>query len=65
MKVTFDEIYYCFKFAFATLLNATYLVAIQDSVDKAFYNRLFQQYQNNSILALKALFLFSLHQTRT
>ena len=64
MKVTFDTIHCCSKAAFATLLNMTCLLAIQNSVDKAFHNDLFQQYQNSLILVLKVFFLFDLHQIK-
>ncbi len=64
MKITFDIIHRYSEAAFATLQNATCLLIIQDSVSKAFHNRLFQQYQNSSILALKVVFLFGLHQIR-
>ena len=37
MQITFDEIYHYFEAAFATLLNATRLLATQDSVNRAFY----------------------------
>lgn len=42
MKVTFDEIHYCYEAAFAMLLNVTRLLATQNSGGKAFHDRLFQ-----------------------
>ncbi len=65
MKITFDEIHHCSKVAFATLLNATRLLATQNSVGEAFHDHLFQQCQKSLILALKVLFLYDPHQIRT
>ncbi len=42
MKITFNKIHHYSKSAFAILLNATRLLVTQNSVDKAFYNYLFQ-----------------------
>ena len=42
MKATFHKIHCCFEVAFATLLNATRFLAIQDNIGEAFYDRLFQ-----------------------